>query len=220
MTAIEAVYEAYSNRDDAALVTALKALLHELSRDGRNFGPAVVALRLREYPDLAGVIGKVGSDASQTPVGELGYLAGFINAYISHIKLMADRTAVDAAEAKLLADRGVPGPATLIRTMILKTAFAYSGSREVDLLSGVACAAGVSVETVKHHTLKLVELKALEDPKFATEDVMYRTSLLGGALLERWMNPHKLALFFVDEAAHDEKLRAAMQDEIRRTWPK
>ncbi|MBK9239274.1 MAG: hypothetical protein IPL75_03210 [Acidobacteria bacterium] len=218
MMPIEAVHKAYLNRDDTALVAALKSLVHKLIRDVQTLGPAAVSLQLREYRDLRAIIKKTASEASPTPAGELAYLAGFISAYTDYITLIVDREAVDAAEAKLSADRDPAEPVDLIRMMILKTAFAHSGSRATELVRGVAAAADVSESIVKYHISQLAKMAILEKVTLGPKAVAYRVSPLGEAILARRMRPYELALFLVDEAARDGRLRAAMQDEMRRTW--
>ena len=174
MTPVEAVYAAYTNRDDAALVAALEALVRKLIRDIQTLGPAAVSLRLREYPDLAGIIKKTAAEASQTPAGERGYLTGLISAYTDYVSQIVDRGAVEAAEAKLTVDWDVPELVDLVRMRILKTAFAHSGSRATELVRGVARSAGVSESVVKYHVLKLAESKLLERIELGPKAVAYR----------------------------------------------
>lgn len=218
MGMINAVFQAYSDRNDAGLVTALKALSNKLVHDVQNLGSSAVAFQLREYPGLSGVIRKIGSDASATSNGELAHLAGYVSAYISLITQAVERESVDLTEAKLSVGRDKKGSIDLI-TMILKTTFAHSGVRATDLVNGIARSAKVSPHVVKRHVLKLVSLGMLECPTGGPKASVYRTSYLGGEILARRTKPYELALFLVDEAAQHEGLRAAMRDEIRRTWP-
>ncbi|MBI5921302.1 MAG: hypothetical protein HY847_06585 [Betaproteobacteria bacterium] len=201
-----------------ALVAALEALVRKIIRNVQTLGPAAVALQLGEYPDLSAIIRKTEEDTGPTPVGKLAYLTGFISAYTNYVTKIVDRDAVDAAEAKLSVDRDASEPVDLVRMMILKTAFAHSGSRATELVRGVVRSTGVSESKVKYHASKLAKLGMLERLKLGPKAVAYRVSHLGEAILARRMRRYEFALFLVDEAARDDDLRAAMQDEIRRTW--
>lgn len=216
---IDAVYKAYSDRNDTELVVALKELAIGLIRDVQNLGSSIVALRLHEHTGLSGVIQKIASDARATSNGELAYFAGYINAYTGLLTQTIERELVDLAEARLSVGRNKKKSVDLI-TMILKTALAHSGVPTTNLVNGVACSAKVSPRVVKRHVLKLVDLGMLDRLTDGSKTAVYRVSSLGEEVLARRMKPYELALFFVDEAARHEGLRVAMKDEIRRIWPK
>jgi hypothetical protein len=131
---------------------------------------------------------------------------------------MVDRDSVDAADARLSADRDAHE--RVVRMMVLKTTFAYSGTRAKDLVDAVARVANVPESSVKFHLAGLVKLKLIERLKLGPKAVSYRISRLGEAVLARRSKPHELALFLVDQAAHDAALREAMKGEIDRTWPR
>jgi len=219
MKQIEAVYSAYSNRDDAALAVALKGLVDTLSRDVLLLGPAAVSLRLRAHPGLPGVIDKVVTDAGQVPAVELAYFCGRIIAYMEYLDWIVDRETVDSAGARLPVESDDPVSSNLVQ-MILKTTFAHSGAYTQDIFSGIARSANVPESMVKRYVLKLVRLKMLERLKDGRKTVAYRISRLGELVLARRLKQYELALFFVDDAARDASLRVAMQNEIQRTWPK
>ena len=217
---MEAVYQAYSNRDDAALTEALRLLQRKLIGDVQSLGPAAVALDLVEHPQLLGILNKIEADTSELQAGPLAFVAGFVSAYCEHLRLLADRDAVDVADAQLSADRDSREPVDLIRMMVLKITFVQTGARAKEVVSAVARATNVSDSLVKFHIKKLVELKLIERLELGPKAVSYRISRLGEAVLARRSKPYELALFLVDQAVHDKALRAAMEDEIGRTWRK
>jgi DNA-binding Lrp family transcriptional regulator len=217
---IAPVYQAYSNRDDDALVDALTSLQVQLIRAVQVHGPAKVALQLSKHNKLTEILNKVAAETSTAPAGRLAFAAGFISAYCDYLKQIVDRHDLEAADAQLSADSDANDSGDDIRMMILKSAFAYAGARAKELVSGIARAADVSESAVKFHLKKLVKLKLLERIELGPKAVSYRVSRLGEAVLARRSKPHELALFLVDLAAHDKELRAAMKDEMGRTWRK
>lgn len=216
---ITAVYRAYSNRDDVALAEALASLRCKLISDVLANGPAAVVLDLSQHPSFRDILNKIEAEANVATAGCLAFLAGFFSAYRDYLALMVDRDAVDAADAQLSADRDAHVQVDLVRMIVLKTTFAHSGARAKDLVGAVSCAARVSESSVKFHLRRLAELKLIERLELGPKAVSYRISRLGEAVLARRSKPHELALFLVDQAAHDEALRAAMESEIARTWP-
>lgn len=219
LNVVDVVYQAYSARDDARLVAALESLKYKLESDVQRLGPTVVTFWLQGYPNLAGIINKIGKDVNATTHVKLTHLAGYITAYMCILTQMVASKAVDLAETKLSVGRDKKSSVDLI-TMILKTTLAHSGARATSLIKGVSRSAKVSPRVVKRHVLKLVSLRMLERLNDGSKATVYRTSYLGEEVLARRMKPYEIALFFVDEAARHEGLRAAMKDEIRRTWPK
>ena len=131
---------------------------------------------------------------------------------------MVDQDAVVAADAQLSADRDAHNQAERIGIMILKTAFAYAGVRHKELVGSVVRAADVDESLVKHHVGKLAKLKLIERLQLGPKAVSYRISRLGVEVLARHSQPYELALFIVDQAADDVKLRQAMRDEMHVTW--
>lgn len=216
---IAAVKEAYSNGDDVVLVKALDAFQRELIGNVRSLGPAAVALESGKLPELKAILNKIAAEASTQPARRLAFLAGFISAYRDYLDVMVDRDAVNAADAQLSTDRDARTDVERIRIMILKTTFCHAGARHKELVGSVARAADVKEGAVKHHVGKLAELKLIERFELGPKAVSYRISRLGEAVLARRSKPHELALFLVYQAVDDDKLRAAMMDVIKRTWP-
>jgi hypothetical protein len=217
---IDAVKEAYSNGDDAAFAKALDSLQRKLIGDVQCLGPAAVALQLGDLRELKTILDKIAAESSAPPAKRVVFVAGFISGYSDYLARMVDQDAVVAADAQLSADRDAHNQAERIGIMILKTAFAYAGVRHKQLVGSVVRAADVDESLVKHHVGKLAKLKLIDRLEVGPKAVSYRISRLGEAVLARHSQPYELALFIVDQAADDEKLRAAMQDEMKRSWPR
>jgi DNA-binding MarR family transcriptional regulator len=215
---IDAVYQAYTNSNDGALVEALHSLRHSLVGDAQSLGPAAVALQLREHRTLTAILNKVEAEIEDVPAGRLGLLVGYINAYCKILTLMADGEAVDSAVAQLSPNRTSQEPVDLIRMIILKTAFARAGARAKEMAIAIERATGVKEGKVKFHLKKLVQMKLIERFELSKKAVSYRISHLGEAVLARRSKPYELAQFLVDQAVYDKELRAAMEGEIGRTW--
>ena len=210
---IEAVYQAYSNRDDEALTEALRLLQRQLIGDVQSLGPSPVALQLQEHPVLTGILNKTEAETSELQAGRLAFVAGFVSAYCEHLRLIAERGVVDKVNAQLSTDPDSP-----IRMMILWTAFVNTGTRAKELVDDVVRATKASSSLVKFHIKRLVELELIERIELGPKAVSYRLSRLGEGVLSRRSKPYELALFIVDQAVHDKALQTAMKDEMRRTW--
>lgn len=224
---IKAICDAYSARDGAALLKALNEFRHHLSLCVHRVGPAAMALQLRGT-HLHGILNKTEAEAEDKPGGSLALVVGHLSAYTDYVELIADRESVDSAVARLSDLRDQGEQANLVRRTILKSALTHCGVRPKELADVVTRYTKAKQSLVKRHIRDLFEMGLIEQIQVyetlralkAHREVMhYRISHLGEAVLMRLIHPHELALWYVDEAAVNAELRAAMKDEIKRTWP-
>jgi predicted transcriptional regulator len=224
---IDKIKEAYSTRDDAALLKALKEFRHLLSNGVYSVGPAAMALQLRGT-HLPGILNKTEAEAEGKPGGSLALVVGHLSAYTNYVELIADRERVDLAVALLSDLRDQGEQANLVRRTILKSVLTHCGVRPKELVDVVTRYAKVKQSLAKRHIRDLFEMGLIEQIKvYETlkalkahrEVVHYRISHLGEAVLMRLMRPHELVLRYIDEAAFNAELRAAMRNEIKYAWP-
>lgn len=211
---IEAVKEAYSNSDDAAFAKALDSLQLKLIGDVQCLGPAAVALQLGDLRELKTILNKIAAETSAPPAKRVAFVAGFISGYYDYLDRMIYQDAVVETDAQLSADH----EAERIGIMILKTAYTHQWVRHKTLIDSVAHDARVKVGSVRYQVYKLADLRLLDRLELDPKMVAYRISRLGEAVLMRHSLPYELALFIVDQAAADPKLRAAMKNEISSVW--
>lgn len=210
------VSNAYSSGSDHALSEALRGLQEQLISRVQTLGPAAVALELSREQSLTPILNKIEREARVEPRKSVVFLAGFIRAYLDYLEVVVERQEVESADAQLSAGRNERDQ---VDSVILRTTFAHAGVRATELVSLVARVANVSESSVKFHLKKLAGMRLVEQLKLSRKVVSYRITPLGESVVARRSNPYELALFFIDEAAFDEKLRAAIMQEIESTWP-
>ncbi len=215
---IEKVLKAYSDRNDPELSSALEEFHHQLIMSVYAVGPATMALELNSRPSLIAILNKVAAEGSTEPGKRLAFVAGFLSAYMNHLELVADRDNVAAVNAQLSEVQNRDDQSSLVHLIILKSCFVHAGTLTRELIDGVASFTKAKKNFVGSCIRELFEFGLLERIYQGRRVIAYRITRLGEAVLARRIKPHELALFFVDMAASDEKMRAAMTDEIKRTW--
>ena len=218
MKAIDKVYAAWSSRDDEALAEALGELSIWAFSQYRLLGPAVVIHQLHGAgTSILGILNNINAQAKDKLPERLAFNAGAMGEIWSYFESIADHQETDAADAQLSCSND---KARGIQIMILKSCFIQQGTRSLELANAVSRVTKASMSLVKFHIKKLVEISLLERTRTGPKNVYYRITRLGEAVLARRCNPHEVALFCIDLAASDMELRAAINDEIKRTWPR
>jgi hypothetical protein len=219
---IEKICDAYSARDDAALLKALEEFRRQLSDDVYTVGPAATAMLLREA-HLLGILNKTAAEAEDKQGGSLALVVGHLSAYIHYVELIADRERVTSMVARL-SDL----PNADLTNFFLRHTFVQGGLRREQLVYAAARFAKVKDVLARSRFRQLLGMKMIEPIKVyesleaQAEDqavLHYQITHLGEAVLHRLMHPYELPLWCVDEAAFDPEMRAAMRDEIKRAWP-
>lgn len=179
-------------------------------------------MQLRET-HLLGILNKTAAEAEDKPGGSLALVVGRLSAYIHFVGLIADRERVDSVVAQL-SDL----PNADLTNFFLRNSFCQGGLRREQLVYAAARFIKVKDVLARSRFRQLLRMEMIESFKVyetleaQAEDravLHYKITHLGEAVLERLMHPHELALWFVDEAAFNPELRAAMRNEIKHTWP-
>lgn len=216
----QSIREVYSAGNESALSQALLKFQRQLITQVYAVGPVAVAFKLQKMrPRITPILNKIASQARSEPAKSVSYLAGFVSAYAGYLKLMVDSHDVDLATVHLSDIKDNHNNAGLVRMIILKATFTHVRTRTKVLIDLVASTANVSKSLVKICLRKLLEIKLVERITIGRRTVSYRITRLGEAVLARLSQPYELALYQIDEAACDAKLRAKLRDEIERTWP-
>lgn len=149
----------------------------------------------------------------------MAFVAGFLSAYTDHLRLVANREDVDAANAHLSEAQNGDEQTNMVHMVILKSSFVHAGTLDQELVDSVARYTRAKKSSIRLRMRELIEMRLMEKNSLSRKMVFYRITRLGEAVLARRMKPYEFALFCVDQAASDQKMRAAMADEIKRTWP-
>lgn len=214
---IERICVAYSTRDDESLHQALQEFQIYLMNLVHFVGPCNTMLQTQTIKErLLPILNKISAEAETATNGKLAFVAGFLSAQLDLLESLVSRQETNTADALL---SSTDNQTLKVRIMLLKICFTSIGTRSTRLVNLVADTSRVSKGVVKFHLSQLVEMKLLNRIQQGPKVVCYYLTRLGESVVARQCHPYEVGLLCIDIAALDSKMRSAMREEIRRTWP-
>ena len=208
---MDKICRAYSAGDDSALSEALHELQQQLTGSVQRVGPAVASLQLRGEGAVLSILNRLAGDAEDDSGKLLAFRVGFLRACFNCIRTIADHEVVDLAAAKLLNGHEVK-PMSMA---ILKGAYTHAGAPALELIPMIAGICSVSQSKVELHLQELLKMRLIEQTNYEGGFIAYRVTHFGGAVLSHLSKPNEIALFFIDKAASNKKLRMALREQIK-----
>ncbi|MDE2312032.1 MAG: hypothetical protein KGJ93_03020 [Patescibacteria group bacterium] len=214
---VDRVTDAYSRRDDIALAEALEKLKHWMFNLFLILPPTTAMGALQVIRSrIQSILNKICAEAERNSAERLACVAGCVSAFWAYFDSLTNHQETDEANASLSKS---DNKALTIRLTLLKCCFTCTGTRSTELVNTAAKFSRASPARVKFHLSRLIQMRLLERHELGRKAVYYRVTRLGESVLARRAEPYQIALFCIDMAACDTKMRAAMRDEIRCTWP-